>query len=174
MRPDELRPLVSTDSFLTYCKLLTLYSATVSAAIRASSLGISTADLSWDYCVSAIWSNVELHLGIIAANAACGRSIWSFFRHGRNPPPGSSLGYGSQARKQYGAGHSGGYLRSQEPASTFETAIRKGSMSKSEDSDIPLYEGIKQTTRVSVTEDRLPREQTSWISDHKDNVGQAV
>jgi hypothetical protein len=53
--------------------------ATVVAIIRASSLGIRTADLSYDYCIAAIWANTELHLGIIATNLALSRMIWGFF-----------------------------------------------------------------------------------------------
>jgi hypothetical protein len=53
--------------------------ATVVAIVRASSLGIKTADLSYDYCIAAIWANTELHLGIIATNLALSRMIWGFF-----------------------------------------------------------------------------------------------
>ncbi|PKK49659.1 hypothetical protein CI102_5437, partial [Trichoderma harzianum] len=45
---------------------------------RAASLGLVTIDLSWDYAISAIWSNLELFLGIIAANVAISRSIYAF------------------------------------------------------------------------------------------------
>lgn len=49
-------------------------------------------------------------------------------------------------------------------------------MSKSEDSEIPLYDGIKQTTKVSITESRRPQEDihSSWLDERKDNVGHAV
>ncbi|KAF2633975.1 hypothetical protein BU25DRAFT_444573 [Macroventuria anomochaeta] len=53
--------------------------ATVTAIIRASSLGTRTVDMSYDYCIAAIWANTELHLGIIATNLALGRMVWSFF-----------------------------------------------------------------------------------------------
>ncbi|KAI8278033.1 hypothetical protein K4K56_000409 [Colletotrichum sp. SAR 10_98] len=46
---------------------------------RAASLGITTTDLSWAYCIAGIWSNLELFLGIIAANLALSRSIWVHF-----------------------------------------------------------------------------------------------
>jgi hypothetical protein len=54
--------------------------ATAVAIIRAFSLGIKTADLSYDYAIAAIWANTELHLGIIATNLALSRMIWGFLR----------------------------------------------------------------------------------------------
>ena len=50
------------------------------AALRARSLGLKSDDLSWDYAIAAIWGNVELGLGIIAANMVLLRSYMSFFR----------------------------------------------------------------------------------------------
>ncbi|KAF6785053.1 integral membrane protein [Colletotrichum sojae] len=47
---------------------------------RAASLGVSEDDLSWTFCIVAIWSNLELFLGIIAANLALSRAIYAFFR----------------------------------------------------------------------------------------------
>ncbi|KAK1770194.1 hypothetical protein QBC33DRAFT_446602 [Phialemonium atrogriseum] len=57
--------------------------ATAFGAVRAASLGLQTDDLSWVYCIAAIWSNLELFLGITAANLALSRSVWMFLRHGR-------------------------------------------------------------------------------------------
>ncbi|KAI8299033.1 hypothetical protein K4K61_011013 [Colletotrichum sp. SAR11_59] len=53
--------------------------ATSFGIARAASLGITTTDLSWAYCIAGIWSNLELFLGIIAANLALSRSIWVHF-----------------------------------------------------------------------------------------------
>ena len=50
------------------------------AALRARSLGLKTNDLSWNYAIAAIWGNVELGLGIIAANMVLLRSYIAFFR----------------------------------------------------------------------------------------------
>ena len=55
-------------------------SATVCAAMRARSLGLQTSDLSWDYAIAAIYGNVELGLGITAANMVLVKSYISFFR----------------------------------------------------------------------------------------------
>ncbi|KAF5239344.1 hypothetical protein FANTH_10003 [Fusarium anthophilum] len=50
---------------------------------RAASLGVVTSDLSWVYAITAIWSNLELYLGIVGANLALSRSIFAyFFREG--------------------------------------------------------------------------------------------
>jgi hypothetical protein len=68
------------------CGLMSLgLIATAVAIVRASSLGIKTADLSYDYAIAAIWANTELHLGIIATNLALSRMIWGFFRGGTKP-----------------------------------------------------------------------------------------
>lgn len=53
--------------------------ATAAAIVRASSLGIRVTDLSYDYCIAAIWANTELHLGIIATNLSLARSIYGYF-----------------------------------------------------------------------------------------------
>ncbi|KAK6224415.1 integral membrane protein [Colletotrichum tabaci] len=49
--------------------------ATSFGIVRAKSLGVSEADLSWDFCITAIWSNLELFLGISAANIALSRAV---------------------------------------------------------------------------------------------------
>ncbi|KAF4445764.1 hypothetical protein F53441_10513 [Fusarium austroafricanum] len=59
---------------------------------RAASLGITTSDLSWVYAITAIWSNLELYLGIVAANLALSRSIFGYFFRGTEATRGSSYG----------------------------------------------------------------------------------
>ncbi|KAI5204541.1 hypothetical protein E4T39_03553, partial [Aureobasidium subglaciale] len=62
------------------CGLMSLgLVATVCSAIRAASLRTTTDDLSYAYCIAAIWANTELFLGIIAANLALSRSIYKYF-----------------------------------------------------------------------------------------------
>lgn len=76
--------------------MLTSYSSTAFALVRASSLGIVTTDLSWEYCWAAIWGDIEvsrpaaersgqicadrllsqLHLGILATDLAV---VWRMF-----------------------------------------------------------------------------------------------
>ncbi|KAF5520938.1 hypothetical protein CGCA056_v008882 [Colletotrichum aenigma] len=43
---------------------------------RATFLGVSNDDLSWTFCIVAIWSNLELFLGIVAANLALSRAVY--------------------------------------------------------------------------------------------------
>ncbi|KAF4816111.1 hypothetical protein CGCSCA5_v006824 [Colletotrichum siamense] len=43
---------------------------------RAAFLGVSNDDLSWTFCIVAIWSNLELFLGIVAANLALSRAVY--------------------------------------------------------------------------------------------------
>ncbi|KZL88083.1 integral membrane protein [Colletotrichum incanum] len=53
--------------------------ATAFGIVRAQSLSVSEADLSWDFCITAIWSNLELFLGISAANLALSRAMYLYF-----------------------------------------------------------------------------------------------
>lgn len=65
------------------CGLMALgLTATGFGIARAASLGLKVNDLSWTYCIAAIWSNLELYLGIIAANLALARSMFLYFREG--------------------------------------------------------------------------------------------
>ncbi|KAK1676372.1 integral membrane protein [Colletotrichum godetiae] len=121
---------------------------------RAASLGISTSDLSWAYCIAGIWSNLELFLGIIAANLALSRSIYvHFFSNGKAQQtlPGST-GRSNPLES--------GYLNSKLRGDRFEvpsTMIgsprRRGSETRSSDSDIPLEPGIQKKTEFWWTED---------------------
>ncbi|OBT75515.1 hypothetical protein VF21_04919 [Pseudogymnoascus sp. 05NY08] len=65
---------------IAVCGLMSLgLIATTTAIVRASSLGTTTTDLTYAYCMAAIWGNTELHLGIIAANLSLSRSIYGYF-----------------------------------------------------------------------------------------------
>ncbi|KAF5568782.1 integral membrane protein [Fusarium phyllophilum] len=59
---------------------------------RATSLGVVTSDLSWVYAITAIWSNLELYLGIVGANLALSRSIFAYFFREGVTTKGSSYG----------------------------------------------------------------------------------
>ena len=73
------------------CPLLTKLSATICAVLRARSLGLKTNDLSWDYAIAAIWGNLGLGVGAIAANMVLLRSYITFFRGRRfSTSPGTS------------------------------------------------------------------------------------
>ncbi|KAL1853549.1 hypothetical protein VTK73DRAFT_8999 [Phialemonium thermophilum] len=47
---------------------------------RALSLRLHTNDITWDYCITTIWSNLELLVGITATNLSLSRSMWAFLR----------------------------------------------------------------------------------------------
>jgi hypothetical protein len=65
---------------LAVCGLMSMgLIATACAIVRASCLNTVTDDLSWAYCIAAIWGNTELHLGIIATNLSLARSIYGYF-----------------------------------------------------------------------------------------------
>ncbi|KAG8672736.1 hypothetical protein FPOAC2_06139 [Fusarium poae] len=73
---------------------------------RASSLGVITSDLSWVYAITAIWSNLELYLGIVGANLALGRSIYGyFFKDRSHSQVGSSYGYDNGPRSTTTSGN---------------------------------------------------------------------
>ncbi|KAI9687676.1 MAG: hypothetical protein M1820_010395 [Bogoriella megaspora] len=74
---------VSLRNKIAICGLMALgLVATGFSVARAASLGLAVNDLSWTYCIAAIWSNLELHLGIIAANLALSRSWYLYFSKG--------------------------------------------------------------------------------------------
>ncbi|UKZ81649.1 hypothetical protein TrVFT333_009421 [Trichoderma virens FT-333] len=108
--------------------------ATGFGVARAASLGLVTVDLSWDYAKSAIWSNLELFLGIIAANVAISHSIYAFLRHKKTADgePGSNstnirLGYLKHVE-----------LHNDVTRGTDSAIARHPSISKSEGSEAPL------------------------------------
>jgi hypothetical protein len=105
------------------------------------------------YCIAAIWSNLELFLGVIAANLALSRSIYLYFRRGKD-------GTSSSAAKSAGYHQRSGYINQSSlrhdafPPSTVITSNgRRPSSSKSEASDIPLEPGIRKKTAFAVMEE---------------------
>lgn len=128
--------------------------ATVAALVRASSLGIKTVDLSYDYCIAAIWANTELHLGIIATNLALGRMIWAFFAGGAQS--------GLSGTSRYGANSTLGKSRSEYTRNDNHHTPQdkregpRGSLGNpSQESQIPLEPVIKKTTIVRVSHEEI-------------------
>jgi hypothetical protein len=125
--------------------------ATGVAIVRASSLGIKTADLSYDYCIAAIWANTELHLGIIATNLALSRMIWTYIWGGTK-----SLSSNNTPRhgiKSTLSTSRNGYVKSKDrsPYNT-EGLDTRGSLDNlSQASQIPLDPIIKKTTSVHIS-----------------------
>jgi hypothetical protein len=149
---------ISTKTKIGVCFLMSLgLIATVVAIVRASSLGIKTADLSYDYCIAAIWANTELHLGIIATNLALSRMIWGFFF-------GTNTSTSNTHTPRYGTGTNlsrntrNGYLKSVDrspyPKDGLDTRISVDNISQA--SQIPLDPIIKRTTSVRVSYNPAP------------------
>jgi hypothetical protein len=94
--------------------------------------------------------SAEVHLGIIAANVACGRHIYSVLRYGRRPPDkDSQASSGSNYRSRTG------YLRSADDRTGHSAALvssqsTRARSARSEESDIPLRDGIKTVTEYTV------------------------
>ncbi|KAK1848968.1 integral membrane protein [Colletotrichum chrysophilum] len=145
---------------VSVCFLMGLgLAATGFGIARAASLGITTTDLSWAYCIAGIWSNLELFLGIIAANLALSRSIWVHF-FGSND---SHAIPGSTGRSNpTESGYVNSKLRGDqfEVPSTMVRSRRRGSETRSSNSDIPLQPGIQKKTEFWWTEDDESQSQT--------------
>ena len=87
--------------------------ATACAAVRASSLGTTVTDLSYDYCIAAIWANTELHLGIIAANLVVGKAVVGFVREWLGMDGKENYGYGDDGYgNKYGSRQGSGQVSS--------------------------------------------------------------
>ncbi|RPA81148.1 hypothetical protein BJ508DRAFT_117180 [Ascobolus immersus RN42] len=125
--------------------------ATGFGVARAASLGLKTSDLSWTYCIAALWSNLELYLGIIAANLSLSRFMYSYFKDGKGGSPHGSVnnrsGYLNSTHSKgdffvpAGAGNN-------THISTNKMHKRPPSTSQSDDSDIPLEPCIQKTVEV--------------------------
>jgi hypothetical protein len=125
--------------------------ATAIAIIRASSLGTKTADLSYDYCIAAIWANSELHIGIIATNLAVGRMIWQFFKGGPKT-------MSSKSQPHYATGSRlsrarAGYMKSTDhsPYNEDDLYTRRSVDNHSEASQTQLDPGITKTTSICMS-----------------------
>ncbi|KAL1902232.1 hypothetical protein Sste5346_001208 [Sporothrix stenoceras] len=67
-------------SKLLICGLMSLGLLATGCGIgRAASLTVLTTDFTWAFCITEIWANCELFVGIIAANLALSRSIYIYF-----------------------------------------------------------------------------------------------
>ncbi|KAH7110103.1 hypothetical protein B0J11DRAFT_208068 [Dendryphion nanum] len=143
---------ISLKTKIGVCVLMSLgLIATATAIVRASSLGIKTADLTYDYCIAAIWANTELHLGIIATNLALGRMIWSYFIRGdKNASTSNTARYGTGSNLSKSR-H--GYVKSSDrspyPDDILETRASVDNVSQA--SQIPLDPIIKKTTSVHIS-----------------------
>ncbi|RSM07244.1 hypothetical protein BHE90_000749 [Fusarium euwallaceae] len=116
-------------------------SATGFGIARAASLGIKTSDLSWVYAITAIWSNLELYLGIVGANLALSRSIYGYFFNKNKANVASSYAQ---------SGSNLAYNNSGFRHDTFPRSPRAPSPSRSDNSDIPLEPRSKMQTNIWV------------------------
>ena len=103
------------------------------------------------YCIAAIWSNLELFLGIIAANLALSRSVWIFFRGDRTTSSPGASSYLSTLPSRSGFT---GKLRGDRytTTSTIVESRPRPSIAHSGTSDIPLEPGIKKKTEFWLSE----------------------
>ncbi|OBT91413.1 hypothetical protein VE01_10608 [Pseudogymnoascus verrucosus] len=140
---------------IAVCGLMSLgLIATATAIVRASSLGTTTSDLTYAYCMAAIYGNTELHLGIIAANLSLSRSIYGYFM-GRNRD-GTSGASGSVFPTIGSKGSRGFPLNSnsdQQPRRG-----RKNSEVGSESSQMELGDHVVKTTEFRLEEESVERE----------------
>ncbi|KAK3349173.1 hypothetical protein B0T25DRAFT_458922 [Lasiosphaeria hispida] len=128
--------------------------ATGFGVARATSLGLVTTDLSWAYCIAAIWSNLELFLGVIAANLALSHSYYAYlFGKGGVARSSRSRRAGYHPRSGYAYQSSLSHGGVEPPSTVITSRGRRPSISKSESSDIPLEPGIHKKTAFTVMEE---------------------
>ncbi|KAK7446601.1 hypothetical protein Landi51_07548 [Colletotrichum acutatum] len=127
------------------------HSATGFGIARAASLGLVTNDLS----LTAIWSNLELYLGIIAGNLALSRSLWFYFFGEKQLPSSHPSAYGNSSHRSRTAYNNGSRLHGDNGGNTdtFIRSERRPSLSKSDHSDIPLEPGIQKRTEFWILEE---------------------
>ncbi|KAF5603276.1 integral membrane protein [Fusarium pseudocircinatum] len=140
---------------------------------RATSLGVVTSDLSWVYAITAIWSNLELYLGIVGANLALSRSIFAYFFREGGTTKGSS--YGGMPRSTSASRN----LRV--PSSSGFRSGQSRIQSRDQDSEISLVQTTKkQPTRVRILFSRWTNPQSvktidkSAVTDHQRQTGGMV
>jgi hypothetical protein len=145
---------ISLKTKIGVCGLMSLgLIATAVAIVRASSLGIKTADLSYDYCIAAIWANTELHLGIIATNLALSRMIWATIVGGTASLVSNTPRYGTGTSLSK---NRTGYMKSDDsnPYAKDDLDTRVSVDNRSQGSHIPLDPIIKRTTSVHISFNR--------------------
>ncbi|KAH9232008.1 hypothetical protein K456DRAFT_1739663 [Colletotrichum gloeosporioides 23] len=115
---------------------------------RAAFLGVLNDDLSWTFCIVAIWSNLELFLGIVAANLALSRAVYLYFR-GRHEPSTKDQSHPSSAYV-----NSGGRNDRVNYQSTLIMSRRRRqpSEARSSNSDLPLEPGKSKRADIVLGE----------------------
>jgi len=131
-------------------------SATGFGIARAASLGIQTTDLSWMYCIAAIWSNIELFLGIIAANLTLSRAVYLYFVAPNHNHPVNSQYTPNSDREMLSPRFSCSRLRG-DCVSRTNTIVeckgkRESETQRSSHSEIELVPGIQKKTEFWVSE----------------------
>ena len=115
------------------------------------------------YAVAALWSNIELFLGLTAANLALSRQVYQYFfpSSHQHSHPGSYFpryGYGSSdPRSNYRFSRklrdpTGGELSFAAQDTYVESSNVRPSLSKSDGSEIPLEPGIRKKTEFWISE----------------------
>ncbi|RYO88295.1 hypothetical protein DL766_003455 [Monosporascus sp. MC13-8B] len=130
---------------------------------RAMSLGIQTTDLSYVFARVAIWSNLELFLGIIAANLALTRQIYVYVFSRQDLQSNKSTTYGAGSGRtgpsypsiaKYGFASRLRGDRTENGTTFVATGMRRDSG----DSGIPLEPVIQKTTEFWISEDGLRKD----------------
>lgn len=126
---------------------------------RAAFLGVSNDDLSWTFCIVAIWSNLELFLGIVAANLALSRAVYLYVR-GRHE---TSKDHSHPSSSAYV--NSGGRRERVDYRSTLINSSRRRQPSEamSSNSDIPLEPGKQRSAGARSGEDDAPGIKVSFF-----------
>ena len=124
--------------------------STAFALLRASTLGLVTTDLSFEYCWTAIWADIEAYLGIIAANLSLSRMYYGWLKDAfrgthsvRGTAPGTVEG-GSYPMSPYSGPKSGHSVQIR------GRRARRDSDTPSEESQMPF--GISREVQYGTTD----------------------
>ncbi|EFX03412.1 integral membrane protein [Grosmannia clavigera kw1407] len=104
------------------------------------------------YAITAIWSNLELFLGVIAANLAVSRQIYAYFFGDGNGNLANSSYYNNSG---FQTGPKGSRLQDNANTNNSQAANtirRHPSAARSDHSDVPLEWGIRKRTDFWMTE----------------------
>lgn len=136
-----------------------MHSSTAFALLRASSLGLQTSDLSWAYAWTATWADIEVYVGIIAANMSLSRMYYGWTTEVAR----RWLGYPESNDPQTYTYNNQSYPLSRVDGSKSVNSVkirgrrsRRDSQTPSDESKAPL-DGITREIQYSVT--KGPREE---------------
>ncbi|KAI9146981.1 hypothetical protein HJFPF1_13010 [Paramyrothecium foliicola] len=137
--------------------------ATGFGVARATSLGIVTVDLTWVYAIAAIWSNLELFLGIIAANLSLSVSMYKALFGAAHSLP-NTYGQLSGTKLSFRPSRLRGDTYGV-PETVVEAQNRRSSDNRSEQSDGSREPVIHKTTEFRMQELHIEEDKMHFVQE---------